>query len=48
MLPVVHVSALSGLGHHGQSRPRVQDAHGLPPQKPVGLRQSPDDASGLN
>lgn len=45
-LPVVQLSALRGLGHQGQSRPRVQDAQGLPPQKPVGFRQSPE-ASGL-
>lgn len=45
--PVVQDSALRGLGHQGQLRPRVQDSQGLPPQNPVGFRQSPE-ASGLS
>ena len=46
IVPVVQVSALRGLDHHGQSRPLVHEDQGFPPQNPVGLLQSPD-ASGL-
>jgi hypothetical protein len=47
VFPVLQVSAVDRLFHHGQSTPRVQSRHGFPPQLSNGNTQSPL-ASGQN